>query len=344
MTVTQYGFHEKLVNRGQTNLNGGINDSVTTITVDDASALPSEGYFYIKIENELIRCYGTSSNDILVATRGAESTVAASHTDGTDVECVLTNEALQRYLLSTNRYCAAYTQEGATSVTGYSGYSGFPLNRSTNDNANITTSDLTWHNQGSATIADSAGGFVMTVPKETSWNLRGLSLTSGYPTTPFQMTARFRIAIAPSEPVSDNDSTVGGLWIRESSTGELLVALARSGQGQGMWHMTDWNTFGSTIDTTLEYHNCNAIWIRMLDDGSVHQTFFSMDGSNWTHYGTAWWQQSRTGDLATGGNQIGFFLSSASSFGGSNGQGGGNSGSGPATCTMSVECFHVEEL
>lgn len=331
MAVTQYGFHETLINRSETNLNGAITDSATSITVDDATNYPAEGYFRILIESELIECYGKSGSNLLVANRGIEGTSAVAHSDGIAVEPVLTNEGLQRYLLSNNNGCAAYSQDEPTSVTGYEGYPA-PLNRSTDASGNnLTASSFTWHNQGSATFTDSAGGFVMTIPDEASWKLRGVTITR--PTPPYMFTTRVRAFVAPGVPVGLN-STHGGLWIRDSG-GKLLTLSIRAGHGQAMWEWTDWNTFSATVGTSLDFHDIRHIWLRLFDDNTNIQGFFSLDGHNWTHYGTSWWDQSRTAHLTSGGNGIGMYMNS--------GTNSGSSGSGPATAMMSFECFHVEE-
>ena len=65
------------------NLNGSLNDSATTITVDSASSFDSTGTLYI--ENEQITYTGTSSTTFTGCTRGANSTTAASHSDDVQV-------------------------------------------------------------------------------------------------------------------------------------------------------------------------------------------------------------------------------------------------------------------
>jgi len=64
-------------------LNGSINDSVTTITLVDASSFPNTGT--IAINGELISYTGKSTNDLTGCTRGVNGTDADSHTSGDDV-------------------------------------------------------------------------------------------------------------------------------------------------------------------------------------------------------------------------------------------------------------------
>jgi hypothetical protein len=60
-------------------LNGAINNSVTTITVDATSAFPSSGV--IDIDSELITYTGKTATDFTGCVRGANGTTAASHLD-----------------------------------------------------------------------------------------------------------------------------------------------------------------------------------------------------------------------------------------------------------------------
>ena len=65
------------------NLNGSLNDSATTITVDSTTGFDSSGKIYI--ENEQVTYTGTSSTTFTGCTRGANSTTAAAHSDDVQV-------------------------------------------------------------------------------------------------------------------------------------------------------------------------------------------------------------------------------------------------------------------
>ena len=65
-------------------LDGGINDSVTTITVDSTEDFPSAGT--INIGSEKISYTGVTSTTFTGCTRGADSTSAASHSDNAEVK------------------------------------------------------------------------------------------------------------------------------------------------------------------------------------------------------------------------------------------------------------------
>src|SRR5690349_10932408 len=61
-------------------LNGAIDASVTSIVLTDASAFPTAGF--LSVDNEVISYTGKSTNTLTGCTRGADGTVAASHTNG----------------------------------------------------------------------------------------------------------------------------------------------------------------------------------------------------------------------------------------------------------------------
>lgn len=66
-------------------LNGAINNSVTSLTVDDASTFPTAGV--LLIDSELIRYTGKSTNTLTGLTRGYGDSNAASHSDNAEVLC-----------------------------------------------------------------------------------------------------------------------------------------------------------------------------------------------------------------------------------------------------------------
>lgn len=85
-------LEERYTNPTATTLNGGINNSTTTITVTDGSTFPPGG-FRIKIESEIIFVTSRSTNTLTVL-RGQEGTAAASHADTTAVQHVITAGAV----------------------------------------------------------------------------------------------------------------------------------------------------------------------------------------------------------------------------------------------------------
>lgn len=80
---------EQLTNFGRTQLDGGINASVTTVSVVAGSVFPTDGDFRLNCEDELMLCTSRSGDDLTV-TRGIEGTGAASHGSGAYITQVVT--------------------------------------------------------------------------------------------------------------------------------------------------------------------------------------------------------------------------------------------------------------
>lgn len=324
MAITQYGYHETLVDFYVDDLDGAITAGDTSITVSDATGLPTQGYFRLQIESEIIVFNGRSGNVLNATERGAEGTTAATHADATAVTCVLTAGGLQRFLLDGR--ATAYTEEASPNAC--------PLQRILDDSNNVlTVSSFTWVNQGSASASDDSGMIKLTVPDEASINLRGLFRTP--PATPYRVTAAFRIAQAPGD-YSASDSTHVGLAFRRTGTGAITTASVRYGQAMAMWHWTSPTAFSVVVDTNMNYHESPRQWIRIEDDGTDIKAFFSQDGNNWTQDGSAWWQVGRAALGGGAPDQIGFYINS--------GNNSGNSGTGTAVATAILEAFRIEGL
>lgn len=68
---------------GRSTLNGGIDATQTTITLNDATVVPSSGE--VIIDNERITYTGKSGNQLTGCTRGANGTTGATHSNGATV-------------------------------------------------------------------------------------------------------------------------------------------------------------------------------------------------------------------------------------------------------------------
>lgn len=92
---------EQLANHAGTTLNdaGGINNSDTSAIVASATGMPATGNFRIKIDSELILVGSRSGTTLSGLIRGIEGTAAASHSDGAAVDVVVTEQALENYVM-----------------------------------------------------------------------------------------------------------------------------------------------------------------------------------------------------------------------------------------------------
>ena len=317
MAVTKYGYHETLTNNWQSVLSGAITAGDTSITVADATGLPTKGFFRVKIESEIVLCNGRSGNVLSVASRGAEGTTAASHSSAVAITAPLTAGGLQKYLLEHRG--TAFTEEATATAV--------PVNRMLDESGNVLTSaSFTWVNQGTATGSDSNGGLVLTAPAEASTVLR--AMTRAVPSTPYRFYTRLRIGPGIGTTPGVN-AAHAGLCFYQSSSGKFVTLSARYGQALAMWRWTNTTTFSATVDTNMEFHG-DRIWLMFEDDGTNFCGFFSHDGNNWTRDGSAWWQESRTAFLTTtSADYYGLYI---------------NSGSGLAGEIFTFESFVVEQF
>ena len=81
-----------LVPRAATVLDGAINDSVTSITVDSAAGFPDVQDYLVKVGGELMRVTGGHGTTSWTVARGANGTSAASHADDAAVEHLVVHD------------------------------------------------------------------------------------------------------------------------------------------------------------------------------------------------------------------------------------------------------------
>jgi len=118
----------KVLYNNDTTLNGAINNSVTTITLTDASDFPSSGA--VEVDSESITYTGKSSNDLTGCNRGAHGTTAASHTDTTNVH---------------NSY---YTDQGGINIKSLSSYSSNSINSESLTGMTLLADAVYYHTAG----------------------------------------------------------------------------------------------------------------------------------------------------------------------------------------------------
>ena len=93
-------FKAPTANYWSSSLNGSINDSVDTFTLNSTTNLQSPGYLIIDRENnsgtatpnsrEVVKFTGISGSDVTGVTRAADNSTARSHADGALVEAMYT--------------------------------------------------------------------------------------------------------------------------------------------------------------------------------------------------------------------------------------------------------------
>ena len=88
----------KVPRQSEGELSASINDSVTTISLDDASGYGSSGW--VRIDDEIIAFAGKSGNDLTGCTRNEFGTTADSHDSGAEVqECYVQQDKTPWYII-----------------------------------------------------------------------------------------------------------------------------------------------------------------------------------------------------------------------------------------------------
>jgi hypothetical protein len=160
---------EQYANLAQDQLNGGIDNVVVSLDLDDASEFPATGNFRILIDSELLICTARTSNTLTVV-RGQEGTVAASHSDNAIVTLVATAGSILAVGSAIHRSDVVASRPAA----GLEGRLFFPTAGRTIDRDNGTLwtpygptytlkepidGDFAWINQGGASVDMSVYGF-----------------------------------------------------------------------------------------------------------------------------------------------------------------------------------------
>lgn len=285
---------EQYGNNAVTNLNGTINDSTTSVVVDSVSQFPSDGNFHIKIDNELMLVTSISSLTFTVV-RAAENTVAAFHSDNSEVALIVTKESFQRLAADHIPFF------------GFEGTPG-PLNSMTDDSGtDLTSSDFAWINQGSATITDlgTSAGLLLKPPVGTGSNLRIFKKSA--PSTPYTVYGAFSINLTIGSSVSH-----GGLCFRESGTGKVkLFALSSediagvdtpSQMGVGNYNSpTSFNSWDREADIGWNPH---LTWLEMTDNGTNLIFRFSSNGLEFQEFHS----ETRGTFFTTAPDEIGIYM------------------------------------
>lgn len=241
---------EQYANTAQDTLNGGIDNSVLSLVLNDASEFPSTGNFRIRIDDEILLCTARSSNTLTVV-RAQEGTLAASHSNGATVTLVLTAGAIPELFA-----------RHATLVR----------------RTPLVAADFTVQNQAGSTLIDENGILAQRTPAGS------VSLTSylkSLPAAPWTITA----VLWFNSP--QGSAECGGIILRQSGTGTLSTIGFR---GNGTVEFQKWNSdtsFNSlytSVGRVNEY--VRPFWMQIENNGSNRFYRISQDGIDWSTFVT----------------------------------------------------------
>jgi hypothetical protein len=282
---------EQLKNSASTTLNGGINNSTTSVTVTDGSVFPSSGDFRVLVDSEIMVCTSRSSNTLTV-TRGAEGTSAASHSSGVGVEHLYTKGSFEKIL---NDYfqVGGYASRPATPRKGTI-YQATDLCHArwlydaTNWNLihpvcvpyaeRMDFSSWTALNQSGSTFTDKNG--IHHISRPFTNDVAGWY--KALPTAPYKLTLCYDYV-----PYRENTRTQVFLGVRLNSNGKLrIMAHAASNTNTNQFCYEDW-TNATTINANIvaaKLGHYGRGWMRFEDDNTNWNLSYSKDGMNFTPF------------------------------------------------------------
>lgn len=289
MTAPNY---EVAANLAATTLNGGIDDTTTTVVVTDGTVFPSTGNFRIRVDSELMLVTARSTHTLTVE-RGIESTTGASHLDTTTVRLVATGGAVERFL-----------EDGWFNV-GYGRPLGIYNDAGTD---RLVSTDFTAINQETATVEDQVGTILLRCPPASGTDLRLFCRTA--PSTPYAYIGAFQCCCPLGN--SGNEAQHFGMGFRESSTGEFTVLMyVTQGHTSGAtpaphrlqvreWAGPSSSTFTTIRDEHTVVFSGPLLWVKIEDDGTDLHFYVGLDSENWILIHSV----DRDTHLATGPDQV----------------------------------------
>jgi hypothetical protein len=280
---------EVFKNDADTTLNGGINNSVTTITVTDGSVFPSTGNFRILIEDEIILVTARSTH-VLTVERGVEGTAADSHSDSAVVTHIITAQSIAN-LVKDNSALAFISPA---------------LNRIEENGVLLDSSDFTWVNQSTSVAADVGGTISIVAPATSGENCRILARTA--PGTPYAV-----VAAIQGLAIYESGAPSLGIGFRESGTGKLHTfgfgITNTNSQRLVLYDFTDPDTYGGTsrlsgLNDKWIHIGSPTQWLKIEDTGTNLVYSVSLDGIVWVEM----LSHSRTAHMSGGPDEVFFYI------------------------------------
>lgn len=302
---------EKLANDAVTALDGGIDDSTTSIVVADGSVFPSTGNFRVKISGtEILLITARTGNTLTSATRGSnDDQTPVAHDDGDIVVLVLTKDALNKLFVEENNQQGAIGSLPSAEKAGRDYNTTDALYRYRDNGAAWdaygpiwaltpppAVADYTWDNQDSATAIDNKE--MIYFSKSLAANV-GNGICGKYksaPSTPYVITA----LIIPD--IQNQNYHAYGLFFRENSSGKIVALHSGWANGKQSLFVRKYTTSTNFSADYTSLAQEFTPWLRIADDGTDRIVSVSHDGINWKEIHSV----GRTDFLTA--DQVGFFM------------------------------------
>jgi hypothetical protein len=262
---------EKFSNNASSTLDGSVNSTTTSVTVNDASDFPDDGDFRIIVGNELMKVTSVASNTFTVE-RGSEGTTANTHNDDDSVYQIITADSVMRKFKNEILY-----------------FDEKPLYHSITDESGntLTVSDFTWLNQGNSVATDVHGTIYLEVEDDGNSNIQGLEIDT--PNVAYTATVGVRTCLfqGPASGLEGYPQVL--IFIRDSSSGKLTVLASVYRGYTTAFQVANWSSvsnFSSDLNGLNQYTSSEDVWLRIEDDDTDFNFYISSDGVNWASVGS----------------------------------------------------------
>lgn len=226
-------------------LNGGIDDSVDTITLNSTSGLQSPGYVVIDREDgngtvtpnsrEVVKYTGISGSDLTGCTRGADNSTARSHSDGALVEATFT---IGMHNDQRDAINAEHDTDGTHTIISA---------------ATVTTLDAGTLNAANSFLA---GATVTSGAGFDTWS------SSTQPTCSLTKSGTQAVTAGNHTAITFDGETFDTASMHDNSTNPSRITIP---SGQGGYYLT-----GLTFNTSAS-HNVRTIFRTQIDGGSARE-------------------------------------------------------------------------
>lgn len=288
---------EQFVNNFSAVLDGAINDSTETITLDTAAGLPSEGDFRLQIDAEVV-LVRSRSGVVCTATRAADGTSASSHSDAAQVDAVATRDAITQLTRDNDPWAGIRPPFRIVDTNGD------PLTDASFSEVNFTDG---------AVSSDANGNIVITKDDHASNSVSALVRSA--PSTPYTITAAVMATVFADTGTS---GAYFGILFRDSGDGKLITnSIQPSSTNFKSYRVISYTTPTSgaaVVGETRPSPLSTISWLRMEDDGVDLKWYASADGVNWQFLVS----HARGTHFTTGPDQIGFFIDNVQGRDGAN--------------------------
>lgn len=251
------------VDNASTTLNGAINGSTTTIVVTDASGFPSEGDYYLVVEEEIVLVTNVSGNTLTVV-RGQAGSAAAAHASGATIQAILVAEEF------TNRAA----ERGKIKA--------IPYRIMAEDGSALTASDFTLRNTGSSSLTDLPDGSIgLNCRTHSSDDVTGFTRT-------FVANTDFRVTAHVQCPFMDRTRGDKISFMQRQSTGGTMSGVELVPKETiGVVGRTTFLAPSGALGSLEDCWGCSGFWARLEVRWNVSASsdemkwYYSLDGVHW---------------------------------------------------------------